>query len=246
MLKLVDVGVTLSGKPILDGLNLTVAPGELVTVIGSNGAGKSTLLNVIAGSVAVNKGTVLIGNADVTHWPSYKRAALVARVMQNPSVGTVGKLTVEENLSFAFLRGQRRNLALYARANRRALFREKLSELGMGLEASLQERAENLSGGQRQVLSLVMATLQGSQIVLLDEHTAALDPKTAARVMEMTIRIVREHRITTLMITHNMADVMQQGGRLLCLSEGKIVREVGEAQKRTLSTADLATMFSTF
>ncbi|MEI6789841.1 MAG: ATP-binding cassette domain-containing protein [Myxococcaceae bacterium] len=211
-------------KKALDNINLVVNPGEFIIVIGSNGAGKSTLLNLISGDLMPDSGSVSLNNIDVTAWPSFKRAALVAKVMQNPAAATISSLTIAENLAFALLRGQKRGFCISNRRARRQLFAEKLKVLELGLESRLDTLVSDLSGGQRQALSLVMATLSGSQVLLLDEHTAALDPKTAATVMDMTDRLVRSNGLTALMITHNMADAKNYGDRTLILEGGRISR----------------------
>jgi putative tryptophan/tyrosine transport system ATP-binding protein len=248
MLKITQATVTLgtnqNKKDVLRDINLTVQEGEFVVVIGNNGAGKSTLLNLISGDAQARTGNVTMANTDVTTWPSYKRASLVAKVLQNPTIATIGNLTVAENLAFALERGKNRSLQLAQTPVRREFFRKKLATLGMDLELRLDDPAEDLSGGQRQVLSLVMATLSESNILLLDEHTAALDPKTAALTMRITNDVIKQNKLTALMITHNMADALAYGDRTLFLQNGTITREFSPDEKKALTPADLAALFS--
>ncbi len=245
MLKIINAQVTFGrdAKPALRNFSLTLNQGEFVVIIGNNGAGKSTLLNLIAGCITPNTGSIIMADKDVTNLPSFKRASLVAKVMQSPSKATVGSLTVADNLAFALQRGKKRALTLSSTAERRALFIEKLRHLGMGLEDRLDDLVQDLSGGQRQVLSLVMATLNPSQVLLLDEHTAALDPKTAEMVMLVTNRLIRENGITALMVTHNMKNAIQYGDRTLLLQDGAIARELSPEDKKSLSPAELITLF---
>ncbi len=245
MLTITNVNVTFnSKKKVLDNLDLRVFPGEFVVIIGSNGAGKSTLLNLITGDLTAETGSVTIANTNVTTWPSFKRAELIAKVVQNPSIATAGSLTIAENLSFALLRGLNRNLYSSNTTSQRVLFTKKLQELTMGLENRLDDLVSDLSGGQRQVLSLVMATLSESQVLLLDEHTAALDPKTAAMVMTITDKLIRQNNLTTLMITHNMSNALRYGDRILFLEDGKITKELSFEEKKRVSTSDLAAFFN--
>lgn len=249
MLKITQASVTLGinsthQKDILRNIDLTVEEGEFVVVIGNNGAGKSTLLNLISGDVRASNGTIMMAGTDVTKWPSHKRARLVAKVLQNPSIATAGSLTVAENLAFALERGKNRSFKQAQTNERRAFFINKLASLGMDLENRLDDLAEDLSGGQRQVLSLIMATLSSSQILLLDEHTAALDPKSAAITMSITNDIIKKNNLTTLMITHNMADALAYGDRTLFLQNGIITQEFSAAEKKEMSPSDLATLFN--
>jgi len=230
--------------PALRGVDLTIGPGEFVTVIGSNGAGKSTLLNAVSGEVRPEAGRVLVDDTEVTGWPAARRAALVARVFQDPVAGSCAELTLEENLALAHARGRRRGLRRALEPARRDLFRERLAELGLGLEARLAERMDRLSGGQRQAVSLLMATLQPSRALLLDEHTAALDPRTAEMVLELTRRVVAEHRLTTLMVTHSMSQALAVGSRTLMLHEGRIALDVSGAERDGLGVADLVALFA--
>lgn len=230
MLSLRNISVTLGrGSPleccVLNNLNLHVEPGEFVILIGGNGAGKSTLFNTISGITPIDSGSIILDKTDITNWPTDKRASLIAKVLQDPRIATIGNMTIEENLSFALKRGQYRGLTLHVSKDRRILFKEKLSHLGMGLENRLHELTGNLSGGQRQALSLIMALMSDSKVLLLDEITAALDPNMAELIMELTTRIVREEKRTTLMITHNTSHMHQYGNRTLRLENGKVMEE---------------------
>lgn len=227
----------------LRGLDLDIADGEFVTVIGSNGAGKSTLLNVIAGETALDGGGVTIDGRDVTGWSTARRAGLVARVFQDPMAGTCEGLTIEENLGLAAARGRRRGLGRSVDRSRRERFRERLAELNLGLEDRLTDRMGLLSGGQRQAVSLLMATLNPTRILLLDEHTAALDPRTGRFVLELTDRIVRELGLTTMMVTHSMRQALDQGDRTVMLHEGRVVLDVTGEERRGLGVEDLLHMF---
>lgn len=230
-------------KQALDGLSLTIPPGQFVTVIGSNGAGKSTLLNVVSGDILPESGRVAIDGQAVTRWSAAKRAALVARVFQNPLAGSCAELTVEENLVLALRRGQRRGLRPALNRDLRQQFRERLARLGLGLEQRLCDRMGLLSGGQRQAVSLVMSTLAPTKILLLDEHTAALDPKTAEYILEVTRGMVAEQQLTTLMVTHSMRQALELGDRTVMLHEGKIIFDVADADRRGLTVADLLARF---
>ena len=216
----------------LRGLSLTIDEGEFITVIGSNGAGKSTFLNAISGDLKVDEGQIIIDGQDVTRKTAWQRAAQVARVFQDPMAGTCESLSIEENLALAWQRGQRRHLLRRAvRASQRALFREKLATLGLGLEARLTDRMGLLSGGQRQAVSLLMASLQPSRLLLLDEHTAALDPKTAAFVLRLTDQIVQSQGLTALMVTHSMRQALDHGTRTVMLHQGQVVLDVRGAPR---------------
>jgi putative ABC transport system ATP-binding protein len=249
MIEMRDVAVTFSrGTPMemraLRGLSVDIPPGQFVTVIGSNGAGKSTVLNALAGDVALDAGKVVIDNEDVTEWPAPRRAQLVARVFQDPLAGSCAELTIEENLSLAAARGQRRGLALAISPRQREAFRARLRQLGLGLEYRLRDRMGLLSGGQRQAVSLLMATLSPMKILLLDEHAAALDPKTGDFVLELTQQIVGEHGLTTLMVTHSMRQALDFGDRTIMLHEGRIVLDVSGAERRGLEVPDLLAIFA--
>ncbi|MFO7297662.1 MAG: ABC transporter ATP-binding protein [Proteobacteria bacterium] len=249
MIRVEGISVTFHrGTPMetkaLRGLDLEVSNGQFVTVIGSNGAGKSTLLNALAGEVIPQGGRILIDGQDVTRWPSPRRSGLVARVFQDPLVGTCESLTIEENLALAAARGRKRGLKLAINRHLREEFRAKLRSLGLGLEGRLGDKVGLLSGGQRQAVSLLMATLSPAQVLLLDEHTAALDPKTAEFVLELTRKIVSEHRLTTLMVTHSMRQALDFGDRTVMLHEGQVVLDVeGEARAR-LDVPDLLAEFA--
>lgn len=248
MIELAGVEVTFARGTVLEakalqGIDLAIAAGQFVTVIGSNGAGKSTLLGVLAGTVPVSAGRIAIDAADVTGLPAAARARLLARVFQDPLGGTCATLTVEENLALAEARGRGRGLALAVAPTGRGRWRERLASLGLGLETRLGDRMGLLSGGQRQAVALLMATLAPSKILLLDEHTAALDPRTAEFVLGLTTRLVTELRLTTLMVTHSMHQALSHGDRLLMLHEGRIVLDVAGEAKRGLGVDDLLAEF---
>lgn len=235
---------TANERVALSGVNLTLAAGDFVTIIGSNGAGKSTLLNTVSGRLRPNSGQVLISGTDVTTTPEHKRARLVGRVFQDPLAGTAPNLTIEENLSLAYLRGKPRRLGRALTNERRELFAEQLKSLDLGLENRLTHKVGLLSGGQRQALSLLMAGFTHPKVMLLDEHTAALDPDRAALVTDLTHDIVEEGGLTTLMVTHNMEQALKVGNRLIMMHEGQIVYEAGEETKRQLTVADLLNQFA--
>ena len=230
-------------NPALRGMSLSIADGEFVTVIGSNGAGKSTFLNAISGDLAVDSGIICIDNQDVTRLPAHKRAHLVARVFQDPMAGTCEALSIEENMALAYKRGQKRSLGLALNKSTREFFREKLSLLKLGLENRLTDRMGLLSGGQRQAVSLLMASLQPSKILLLDEHTAALDPKTAAFVRDLTDRIIHENKLTAMMVTHSMRQALDHGSRTVMLHQGQVVLDVHGDKRAGMDVADLLAMF---
>lgn len=230
-------------KKALAKIDLTIETGSFVTVIGSNGAGKSTLLGVLAGDVLPTAGKVTIGETDVTRKPTAARAGQVARVFQDPLAGSCGQLTIEENLALAAARGQRRGLLPALGAKRRAFFQERIASLNLGLENRLKDRMDLLSGGQRQAVSLVMATLSGSDVLLLDEHTAALDPGMAEFVMNLTNQVVSERKLTTLMVTHSMRQALDFGTRTIMLHAGEIVLDVSGDSRKDLQVEDLIEMF---
>ncbi|MBY5817259.1 ABC transporter ATP-binding protein [Rhizobium leguminosarum] len=230
-------------KQALSGVSLTIEEGSFVTVIGSNGAGKSTLLGVLAGDVLASEGQVLIGKSDVTRKTTAARAGLVARVFQDPLTGSCGALSIEENLALAARRGEKRGLAPALGGIRRDYFRERIAELNLGLENRLKDRMDLLSGGQRQAVSLVMATLAGSEVLLLDEHTAALDPGMAEFVMKLTQKIVTERKLTTMMVTHSMRQALDYGHRTIMLHGGEIVLDVAGDNRKNLEVEDLIAMF---
>ncbi len=227
----------------LSNVSLALAPGDFAVVIGGNGAGKSTLLNAIAGEVQVDSGTVVIDDKDVTRVPTHRRAAMVARVFQDPLVGTAGTMTIEENLSLAERRGSRNGLSLGLSGAARERYHDHLASLGLGLEQRMGQKVELLSGGQRQSLALLMAVIKLPKLLLLDEHTAALDPKTADVVMRATIDAVERDRLTALMVTHNMQHALKHGNRLVMMAEGKIVFEANAAEKVGLTVEDLVRRF---
>jgi len=249
MIRTTDVHITFNRglpteKRALQGVSLDIPQGEFVTVIGSNGAGKSTFLNAVSGDLPIDRGRILFDTEDVTAWPPHKRAAHVARVFQDPLAGTCGDLSVEENLALAWGRGRRRGLGAAIKADTRDLFRDRLKTLGLGLEHRLSTQMGLLSGGQRQSISLLMAALQPSRILLLDEHTAALDPKTAAMVMDLTDRIVAEQGLTTLMVTHSMRHALDHGTRTIMLHEGRVVLDIKGDERKTMTVQDLLDMFA--
>ncbi|MDY7018612.1 MAG: ATP-binding cassette domain-containing protein [Chloroflexota bacterium] len=228
----------------LDGINLDVYPDNFVTIIGSNGAGKSTLLNIIAGVFPPEVGgKVIINGDDITKLSEYKHAAYVSRVWQEPSVGTAGKLTIEENLSLALSRGMSRGVRASLNKQRRELFHSALVPLRLGLEDRLSTPVGTLSGGQRQALALVMATISKPAVLLLDEHIATLDPRTAQTVLDLSDMVVRQERMITLMVTHNMEIALHHGNRLVMMHKGKIIVDIGQQDKQALTVSDLVTAF---
>ena len=235
---------TVNANYALKDLSLHLAEGESIAVIGGNGAGKSTLLNAVAGVWGVDSGTIKLGGIDITHLPEYKRAKYIGRVFQDPMMGTAANMQIEENLALAARRGGRRSLRMGITKAEREQFREMLKILDLGLEDRLTDKVGLLSGGQRQALTLLMATLQKPKLLLLDEHTAALDPKTAAKVMEVTRTLVNQDQLTTLMITHNMRDAIEYGDRLLMMYSGRIVVDVSGEEKKKLTVEQLLNMFS--
>lgn len=235
---------TVNEKVALSGLNLHLKPGDFVTVIGGNGAGKSTMLNSVAGAYPVDEGKIIIDGVDVTKLPEYKRAKFIGRVFQDPMMGTAATMQIEENLALAARRGKPRTLRSGISAKEREEYKEKLKILDLGLEERLTAKVGLLSGGQRQALTLLMATLQEPKLLLLDEHTAALDPKTAAKVLEATQRIVERSNLTTLMITHNMRDAITYGNRLVMMYDGHIVVDVSGEEKKNLTVEQLLALFS--
>ena len=234
---------TVNEKMALRGLNLTLEDGDFVTVIGGNGAGKSTMLNAIAGVWPVDQGQILIGDADVTKLPEYKRAKYLGRVFQDPVTGTAATMEIQENLALALRRGDSRTLKAGITKKEHAKYREMLATLGLGLEDRMTSKVGLLSGGQRQALTLLMATLNKPKLLLLDEHTAALDPKTAAKVLQTTDMIVNRDNLTTLMITHNMKDAIAHGNRLIMMMDGNIILDIRGEEKKKLTVADLLHKF---
>ncbi|MCJ7856227.1 ABC transporter ATP-binding protein [Lachnospiraceae bacterium NSJ-143] len=234
---------TANEKVALDRVSFTMNPGDFITVIGGNGAGKSTTLNAIAGLFMVDSGTIKIAGTDVTKLPEYKRAKYIGRVFQDPRMGTATNMTIEENLAMAFRRGQNRGLKRGITHGEKSKFREYLEMLDLGLENRMSAKAGLLSGGQRQAITLLMATMTKPQLLLLDEHTAALDPKTAKKVLELTEKIIREDKLTALMVTHNMRDAIKLGNRLIMMHSGNVLIDVNEEDKKYLQVADLLKMF---
>ena len=235
---------TVNEKTALQGVNLKLEEGDFVTVIGGNGAGKSTLLNSVAGVFPIDEGEILIGGNDVTKMPEYKRAKYIGRVFQDPMVGTAGNMQIEENLLLALRRGKKLGLKWAFVPEEREFFKERLSLLGLGLEDRLTARMGLLSGGQRQSSPLLMAPMLKPELLLLDEHTAALDPRTAENVLQLTDKLVQEHNLTTLMITHNMRDALRFGNRLIMMNAGQIIFDVRGDEKKNMTVQDLLERFS--
>ena len=234
---------TINEKRALNGLNLKLNEGDFVTVIGGNGAGKSTMLNAVAGTWFVDEGKITIDDIDVTKLPEHKRAKYLGRVFQDPMTGTAATMQIEENMALAARRGMTRSLKAGITAKEREFYREQLKILGLGLEDRLTSKVGLLSGGQRQALTLLMATLKKPRLLLLDEHTAALDPKTAAKVLETTDKIVNSEHLTTLMITHNMRDAIAHGNRLIMMNAGHVIYDVTGEEKKHLTVQDLLAKF---
>ena len=235
---------TVNEKAALQGVNLTLNDGDFVTVIGSNGAGKSTMLNAVAGVFLADQGSIRLDGVDMTSLPEHRRASGIGRVFQDPMMGTAATMQIVENLALAARRGQFRGLRRGITRQEKEQYREQLRTLELGLEDRLTTKVGLLSGGQRQALTLLMATLRRPKLLLLDEHTAALDPATAAKVLSLTDKIVSEHRLTTLMITHNMKDAITHGNRLIMMNEGKIIFDVAGEEKASLTKADLLQKFA--
>ena len=249
MLEIINIFKTFNAgsvneKRALRGVDLHLKEGEFVTVIGGNGAGKSTLLNCVSGAYGVEEGQILIDGVDVTHLPEYKRAKFIGRVFQDPMMGTAATMQIEENLALAARRGKARGLKIGITKAEREQYKEQLKILDLGLEDRLTAKVGLLSGGQRQALTLLMATLRQPKLLLLDEHTAALDPKTAAKVLEVTEKIVSSSGLTTMMITHNMRDAINYGNRLIMMYDGKIVVDVSGEEKKNLTVEQLLALFS--
>ncbi len=242
--KIVFHAGTVNEKTALAGVDLHLAPGEFVTVIGGNGAGKSTLLNCVSGAYAPTSGEIWIDGQNVTHMPEHRRAKLLGRVFQDPMMGTAGNMWIEENLALALRRGQKRGLRWGITQKEREMFKEQLRRLDLGLEDRLSTKVKLLSGGQRQALTLLMATLQKPKLLLLDEHTAALDPKTARKVLELSEQIIEEHGLTSLMVTHNMRDAIRYGNRLITMHDGRVAVDVSGEEKKKLTVEALLERFS--
>ena len=241
--KTFNVG-TVNEKKALNGINFTINDGDFVTVIGGNGAGKSTLLNIISGVYMSDAGKIIIGDEDVTGKKEHQRAKLLGRVFQDPMMGTAADMSIEDNMAMAYRRNKRRGLVWGITAKEKVKYKELVATLGLGLEDRMTSKVGLLSGGQRQAITLLMATLEKPKLLLLDEHTAALDPKTAAKVLEITNNIVSESKITTLMITHNMKDAIRLGNRLIMMHEGRIIYEVSGEEKQNLQVSDLMALFA--
>jgi len=249
MLQIEHLNLTFNpGTPVenhaLKDVSLRLSPGDYVTVIGGNGAGKSTLLSSVAGTFPPDTGTIRIDDQDVTHLPEHRRAGYLGRVFQDPMRGTVANMNIEENLAMAYRRGVRRGLRWYISSKERRLYREQLATLELGLENRMTDQVGLLSGGQRQALTLLMATLRQPKLLLLDEHTAALDPKTAPKVLEIGDKIISDHSLTTMMVTHNMRDAIRHGNRLIMMSGGKIALDIAGAEKKALTVEGLIAKFS--
>ena len=234
---------TVNEKRAIDGLDLTLEDGDFVTIIGGNGAGKSTTLNLIAGVFPADQGNIILDGVDITRLPEHKRAKYLGRVFQDPMMGTAATMGIEENLALANRRGQRRTLRPGITAQEREKFRKQLAALGLGLEDRMTSKVGLLSGGQRQALTLLMATLKKPRLLLLDEHSAALDPKTADKVLQITEEIVARDKLTTLMVTHNMKHAIQYGNRLIMMDAGKVVVDIRGEEKKNLTVRDLLEKF---
>ena len=249
MLEISNVTKTFNAKTVnervaLNNISLQLEDEDFVTVIGGNGAGKSTLLNAIAGVWPVDSGNIVVDGTDLSGIPEYKRAALLGRVFQDPMMGTAGTMQIEENLALAARRGKKRTLKPGITKEERALFRDRLADLGLGLENRMTAKVGLLSGGQRQALTLLMATLNKPKLLLLDEHTAALDPRTAAKVLELSEKIIRENRLMTLMVTHNMKDAIRYGNRLIMMNEGRVILDISGEEKKQLTIELLMDAFA--
>ena len=237
-------GGTVNEKVALSDVSLTLEDGDFVTVIGGNGAGKSTILNMVAGVYPVDAGNIVIDGVDVTRLPEHKRAKYIGRVFQDPMMGTAADMWVEENLAIADRRGTRRGFSWAITKKDKAKYKELLKQLDLGLETRMTSKMGLLSGGQRQAITLLMATLKRPKLLLLDEHTAALDPKTAAKVLEITDRLVKENSLTALMVTHNMKDAIAYGNRLIMMNAGKVILDVKGEEKKNLTIEALLEMFT--
>ena len=243
LLDVKNLSVSVEEKAILDAVNLTINKGETHVLMGPNGAGKSTLMNVIAGVLFPDSGTVVLDGVDVTKDDVTKRSRDISRVFQDPKMGTATRMTIEQNMAIALKRGKSRSFSLGVKKEDRELYKTSLEELGLGLENRLKSSVEFLSGGQRQALTLVMSTLVKPKLLLLDEHTAALDPKTSAMVMKLTDKIVKKNNLTTVMITHNMEHAIEYGNRLVMLHEGHVVVDIKSEEKKDLTVAKLLELF---
>ncbi len=234
---------TINEKRVFNNFSLKMNDGDFITVIGGNGAGKSTVLNLLSGVYSIDAGNIMLDGKNITKMPEYKRASYLGRVFQDPMLGTAGNMGIEENLAMAYRRGKKRTLAWGITQEEREIFKEKLKMLDLGLEDRLTTKVRLLSGGQRQALTLLMATLQKPRLLLLDEHTAALDPKTGAKVLSITEKIVSEQKLSTIMITHNMKDAIRFGNRLIMMNSGQIIYDVCNEEKQNLKVQDLLLKF---
>lgn len=234
---------TVNEKKALNGVELHLDPGDFVTIIGGHGAGKSTMLNMISGVYPIDQGTILLDGKDISDLPEYKRAYMLGRVFQDPMMGTAANMEIEENMALAYRRGKKRGLSWGITKKEKKLFKESLKMLDLGLEDRMTSKVGLLSGGQRQALTLLMATLRKPSLLLLDEHTAALDPKTAKKVLDITQKIVERDNLTTLMVTHNMKDAINIGNRLIMMSDGRVIYDVKGEEKKNLKVADLLKKF---
>ncbi len=234
---------TINEKHALNGVDLTLDEGDFVTVIGGNGAGKSTMLNAIAGSWPVDEGSILIDGVDVTGLPEFKRATFLGRVFQDPMTGTTATMQIDENLALAARRGQRRGLGWGISKKEKTQFHDLLKTLDLGLEDRMTSKVGLLSGGQRQAVTLLMASLKKPKVLLLDEHTAALDPKTAAKVLALTDKIIEENHLTAMMVTHNMRDAIAHGNRLIMMNNGRVILNISGEEKKRLTVEDLLVKF---
>ncbi len=249
MLELVHVSKTfhphtVNARVALNDLSMTLKDGEFVTVIGGNGAGKSTVMNAVAGVWPIDSGKIMLDGHDLTNLPEHKRAGFLGRVFQDPMTGTAGSMQIEENMALAARRGEKRTLRIGITAKEREEYRERLRELGLGLEERMTSKVGLLSGGQRQALTLLMATLKKPKLLLLDEHTAALDPRTAEKVLHLSDKLIRENGLTTMMVTHNMRDAIAYGSRLIMLNEGRIVLDISGEEKKHLTVPMLLEKFA--
>ncbi|MGN1192205.1 MAG: ABC transporter ATP-binding protein [Dorea sp.] len=234
---------TINEKVALAGVDLQLNPGDFVTIIGGNGAGKSTTLNAIAGVWPVDQGNIIVDGVDITNLPEHKRASYLGRVFQDPMTGTAATMSIEENMAIAARRGKKRGLGWGITKKEREEFKEQLKELDLGLDERMSSKVGLLSGGQRQAITLLMAAIQEPKLLLLDEHTAALDPKTAAKVLAISEKLIAEHHLTAMMVTHNMKDAIAHGNRLIMMHEGKIIYDVSGEEKKNLKVADLLKKF---
>ncbi|WP_022820303.1 ABC transporter ATP-binding protein [Fusobacterium russii] len=228
----------------LKNINLTIKSGDFITIVGGNGAGKSTLLNAIAGTLTIDSGSIIINNKDITKTKEYERAAFISRVFQNPLDGTAPRMTVAENMSLALRRGKKRNLSSGIKKEELQFFEENLKSLNLGLENRLNTEIGLLSGGQRQAISLLMATMKNPELVLLDEHTAALDPKTQKNIMKLTEKKIKEKKLTAFMITHNLQDALEYGNRLIVMHYGEIVKDISNDEKKSMTIQKLYEILS--